>query len=223
MARLARGPVPDWAAEAACWEQGLVHIAGCDEAGRGPLAGPVVAAAVVLPPRLDLPGLHDSKQLTAPRRDALYDLIQAQALAVGVAAAEPAEIDARNILAASLAAMARAVAALDPPADLVLVDGNQRVPGLACPQQTLVKGDARSMSIAAASIIAKVTRDRQLIALDEVYPGYGFARHKGYPSPAHLEALARLGPCPAHRRSFAPIRDWQPTLWDAAPDPADGP
>jgi ribonuclease HII len=180
-------------------------VAGVDEAGRGPLAGPVVAAAVMLDPQRPIDGLTDSKQLTARRRDALDGAVRERALAVGIARAEVAEIDALNILHASLAAMARAVAGLNLVPAAVRVDGN-RAPALAMPTETVVGGDGLDAAIAAASIVAKVERDRLLVALDATHPGYGFAGHKGYGTRAHLEALYRLGPCPAHRRSFAPVR-----------------
>jgi ribonuclease HII len=180
-------------------------VAGVDEAGRGPLAGPVVAAAVMLDPQRPIDGLTDSKQLTARRRDALDGAVRERALAVGIARAEVAEIDALNILHASLAAMARAVAGLNLVPAAVRVDGN-RAPALAMPTETVVGGDGLDAAIAAASIVAKVERDRLLVALEAAHPGYGFAGHKGYGTRAHLEALYRLGPCPAHRRSFAPVR-----------------
>lgn len=197
---------PTWEAESALWAEGLAVVAGCDEVGRGPLAGPVVAAAVILPRGLSLAGLDDSKKIEAARRESLHELILASAEAIGLGRAEAAEIDRLNILQASLLAMRRAVEALGRPLDGLLVDGTFTVPGVACRQVALVAGDGRSVSIAAASIVAKVTRDAELMQLDAVYPGYGFAGHKGYPSPAHLAALARLGPCPQHRRSFAPVR-----------------
>lgn len=179
-------------------------VAGVDEAGRGPWAGPVVAAAVILNPAQIPPGLNDSKKLTAARREALYGPITETAQwAVGVASVE--EIDQMNILAASLLAMQRAVAGLAPTPDIALIDGN-RAPKLTCRTQTVVGGDGKSLSIAAASIIAKVTRDRMMAALDTEFPGYGFARHAGYGTAFHQQALHHLGPCAAHRRSFAPIR-----------------
>jgi len=186
--------------------RGFRAVAGVDEAGRGPLAGPVVAAAVILPERFDLPGLNDSKQLSEKHRERLYPLIRAQALAVGIGVAHPEEIDRVNILQATLRSMERAVGRLNVPPDFLLIDGNVKVP-LDLPQQTLVKGDARSLSIAAASVVAKVVRDRIMNGFDRIFPGYGFARHKGYGSAAHLEALARLGPCPCHRRTFGGVRE----------------
>jgi ribonuclease HII len=181
------------------------RVAGIDEAGRGPLAGPVIAAAVILDPQRSIDGLRDSKCLSAGRRERLYDEITQQALAWAVGRAEAAEIDRINILQATLLAMQRAVNALQPGAEYALVDGN-RCPTLACPAQAIVRGDSRVAAISAASIIAKVTRDREMIELDACYPGYGLAQHKGYPSKAHLQALEALGPTPQHRYSFAPVR-----------------
>jgi ribonuclease HII len=180
------------------------RIAGVDEAGRGPLAGPVVAAAVILDPSRPIEGLRDSKALSPRQRAALAAAIRERAAAWAIGIAEVDEIDAINILQATLAAMRRAVFALDVAPSEALVDGNV-LPRLACPARAIVKGDRDVAAISAASIIAKTTRDAMLDALDGRYPGYGFARHKGYPTPAHLAALARLGPCPAHRRSFAPV------------------
>jgi ribonuclease HII len=184
---------------------GLLLIAGVDEAGRGPLAGPVCAAAVILDPARPIPGLGDSKQLSPKRREALELAIQSRSLAWSVAWASAAEIDAINILQASLLAMARAVAALERRPDRVLVDGN-RAPDCGCPVQTIIGGDALVPAIGAASILAKVARDRLMCRLDLDFPGYGFAAHKGYPTAVHRAALRRLGPCPEHRRSFAPVR-----------------
>ncbi len=178
---------------------------GVDEAGRGPLAGPVVAAAVILPPGTSLSGLNDSKKLSPRQRERLAAEIRATALAWAVAEASAAEIDAWNILRSTLRAMARAVAALPLTPDEVLVDGNQ-APALEVPVRTIIGGDALEPAIMAASILAKTHRDARLVALDARYPEYGFARHKGYGTAAHLAALARLGPCPEHRRSFAPVR-----------------
>jgi ribonuclease HII len=197
---------PTWECEATLWAGGARLVAGCDEAGRGPLAGPVVAAAVLLPPQTLLPGLTDSKLLDAPTRDRLFDAVHDVALAVGVGLCEADEIDRLNILRASLLAMRRAVEALTPAPDGLLVDGRQTVPGLRLAQQALVKGDRRSVSVAAASIVAKVSRDRLMVAHDARWPGYGFAGHKGYPAPSHLAALRALGPCPLHRRSYGPVR-----------------
>ncbi len=184
---------------------GTKRVAGVDEVGRGPLAGPVVAAAVILDPAAPIDGLADSKALSEKRRETLAAEIRARALAWALGRAEVEEIDRINILQASLLAMQRAVAALSPAAEYALVDGNH-CPRLACPAEAVVKGDSRVAAISAASIIAKVARDREMIELDERYPGYGFARHKGYPSKVHLEALRTLGVSPVHRRSYAPVR-----------------
>jgi len=187
------------------FDRGLRLVAGVDEVGRGPLAGPVVAGAVILDPERPIEGLADSKALTEARREVLADIIQERALAWALGRAEVEEIDRLNILQASLLAMQRAVAALIPAPEFALVDGN-RCPQLPCPAEAVVKGDATVAAISAASIIAKVSRDRELVALDAEYPGYGLARHKGYPSRQHLEALAALGVTPIHRRSYAPVR-----------------
>jgi len=180
-------------------------VAGVDEAGRGPLAGPVIAGAVILDPDRPVRGLRDSKRLTAARRERLYDEIVDRALAWAVGRAEVEEIDRVNILQASLCAMQRAVAALQPAAGYALVDGNH-CPELPCPAQAIVRGDSLVAAISAASIMAKVTRDREMIELDARYPGYGLAQHKGYPSRLHMEELLRLGVLPVHRRSYAPVR-----------------
>ncbi len=185
------------------WEQPAL-VAGVDEAGRGPLAGPVVAAAVILDERQPIAGLADSKKLSAARRDQLYDEIRAKALCCCVAQASVEEIDRLNILQATLLAMQRAVAGLRLKPGLVLVDGN-RLPLLEMRAEAIVKGDAKVAAISAASILAKVTRDRGLELLDQHYPQYGFARHKGYGTAEHLQALRLHGPCPEHRRSFAPV------------------
>jgi ribonuclease HII len=189
---------PDWALPAL--------IAGVDEAGRGPLAGPVVAAAVILDPRRPITGLADSKTVSPRRRDKLFDAIHANALCVCVAEASVEEIDCLNILGATMLAMQRAIAGLRLVPQRVLVDGN-RVPELAMPAAAVVSGDARIASVAAASILAKVTRDRGCEMLHAAHPAYGFDKHKGYPTPEHLAALAEHGPCAAHRRSFAPVRE----------------
>lgn len=179
-------------------------LCGVDEAGRGPLAGPVYAAAVILDPRKTIAGLADSKALSGARRAALYQEITCKALAWAIARSEAAEIDALNILRATLTAMERAVALLPVTPDRVLVDGNQP-PRLACPVETVVGGDATVPVISAASILAKVARDRELLRLDRLHPAYGFARHKGYPTAEHLRALAIHGVCSEHRTSFAPV------------------
>lgn len=188
-------------------------VCGVDEAGRGPLAGPVVAAAVILDPARPIAGLNDSKKLSARRREALAVLIREQALAWAVAEASVEEIDRINILQASLLAMQRAVAALAVRPQLALIDGN-RCPRLDCPAEALVGGDGRSAPIAAASILAKTVRDEQMLALHQRFPCYDFARHKGYPTAAHLAALRQHGPCSEHRRSFAPVA--QLSLWTPA-------
>lgn len=180
-------------------------LAGVDEVGRGPLAGDVVAAAVILDPARPIPGLRDSKKLSPGRREELALLIMEQAQAWSVARASVAEIDELNILQASLLAMHRAVKALEPQPSYVLVDGN-RLPRWDYPSEPVVKGDDRVPAIAAASILAKVQRDRELVELERQYPGYGFAAHKGYPTASHLEALRTLGVTPVHRRSFGPVR-----------------
>jgi ribonuclease HII len=180
-------------------------IAGVDEAGRGPIAGPVVAACVVLPPRHTLAGIADSKQLTPAQREALYAAITQRALAWAIGLASPREIERYNILQASLLAMRRAVLALPLPPQRVLVDGKHAIPSLPLPQQAVVGGDALEESIAAASILAKVARDRIMRELDRLYPQYGFAQHKGYPTALHLERLRMYGACPAHRRTYAPV------------------
>ncbi|CAK0746684.1 RNase HII [Gammaproteobacteria bacterium] len=182
-------------------------IAGVDEAGRGPLAGPVYAAAVILDPAHPIAGLADSKKLSPARREILAVTIRERALAYAVARAEVEEIDRLNILHASLLAMVRAVVDLSIAPQLVLVDGNRCPTGLPCPARAIVKGDATEPAISAASILAKVARDAVMLDLDAAWPGYDFARHKGYPTADHLAVLARLGPCPEHRRSFAPVRE----------------
>ena len=183
-----------------------VGIAGVDEVGRGPLAGDVVAAAVMLDPERPIQGLRDSKKLSETRRQQLAIEIREKALAWSISRASVAEIDELNILQASLLAMHRAVAGLDPQPDYVLVDGN-RLPRWQYASEPVVKGDDRVPAIAAASILAKVQRDGELSALDEQYPGYGFAAHKGYPTAAHLRALRELGVTPVHRRSFGPVKN----------------
>lgn len=209
--------MPDFEIERRLWRAGHVHVAGVDEAGRGCLAGPVVAAAVILPPDAHLPGLDDSKKLSPEARDGLFDRIHAEALATGIGACSAPEIDRLNVLWASMEAMRRALADLALRPGAALIDGN-RVPPEASGarpavgatavsasgvlMEPVVKGDARSLSIAAASILAKVTRDRHMIALDLTVPGYGFAGHKGYPTAVHYAALAERGPSVHHRRSF---------------------
>lgn len=180
---------------------------GVDEAGRGPLAGPVVAAAVLLDPLQPVEGLADSKVLSAERRDSLAVVIRARCLACAVAEASVEEIDQLNILQATLLAMRRAVEALRVRPEYALIDGNQ-MPRLPIPGRTIVAGDASEPCISAASILAKTARDAMMQVLDAQHPGYGFARHMGYATPEHLSSLARLGPCKMHRRSFAPVRTW---------------
>jgi ribonuclease HII len=182
-----------------------VLVAGVDEAGRGPLAGPVVVAAVILDPSRPIVGLDDSKKLSERKREALYAQVIERALAHCVTVVEAAEIDQLNIFQATMVGMSRAVAGLSPGAHEALIDGNKLPLNLPCAGRAIVGGDALEPAISAASILAKVTRDRLMVALDAVHPGYGFAVHKGYPTPAHLDALQRLGPCPQHRRSFAPV------------------
>ena len=180
-------------------------LAGVDEVGRGPLAGDVVAAAVILDPRNPIMGLDDSKKLTEKKRELLFDEIQAKAKSWCIARASVAEIDSLNILQASLLAMTRAVQGLAIEPEHVLVDGN-KLPKWKYTAEAVVKGDSRVAAISAASILAKVTRDREMVSLDKVYPGYGFADHKGYPTKVHMDALERLGVTPIHRRSYAPVR-----------------
>lgn len=188
------------------FDQGLDYICGTDEAGRGPLAGPVYAAAVILPKNLIIPGLNDSKKLSEKKRDALFDIIKEKAAAYCIASASKTEIDQINILEAAMLAMRRAVEGLSITPDIVLADGNRDPKpvhtGRAIKSQTVVKGDSLCACIAAASILAKVSRDRYMMEMAALYPGYGFEKHKGYPTREHYSALAELGPCPIHRRSF---------------------
>lgn len=193
---------PDlWQLERACFARGLTRVCGADEAGAGPLAGRVYAAAVILPEGWDAPYLNDSKKVTEKRRAVLYDQITRQAVAWAVAWADEKEIDEINILNARMLAMDRAIRALDPPADFALIDGN-RSAGITCPNETVVKGDGKSASIAAASILAKVSRDRYMLEMAEQYPQYAFEQHKGYPTKLHYERLRQYGPCPIHRLTF---------------------
>ncbi|RFD29839.1 ribonuclease HII [Pseudomonas sp. GL93] len=180
-------------------------VAGVDEVGRGPLCGAVVTAAVILDPNRPILGLNDSKKLTEARREKLYDEICEKALSWHIARAEVEEIDELNILHATMLAMQRAVEGLHITPKMAMIDGN-RCPKLSMPSEAVVKGDSKVPAIAAASILAKVSRDREMAAFELIYPGYGIGGHKGYPTPVHLEALARLGPTPIHRRSFAPVR-----------------
>jgi ribonuclease HII len=182
-------------------------ITGVDEVGRGPLAGPVVAAAVILDPKRPIEGLADSKALSEKKREELAVLIREQAIAWALGRAENEEIDKINILQASLLAMRRAVLALRPAPEFALVDGN-RCPDLPCPADAIIKGDETVAVISAASILAKVSRDREMVEFDQQFPGYGFASHKGYPTKAHLMALSQLGVTPIHRRSFGPVKKY---------------
>ena len=194
-------PTDLWAYEREAFADGVKLVCGVDEAGRGPLAGPVCAAAVILPPELVIPGLNDSKKLTDKKRRELYDVITAEAVSYGIAFASEKEIDEINILQATFLAMARAMEKLTPQPELALIDGN-RAKNFGLPVRTIVKGDSLSASIAAASILAKVTRDRLMEQYDEAYPQYGFAIHKGYGTKRHYEALREFGPSPIHRMTF---------------------
>lgn len=181
-------------------------VAGVDEAGRGPLAGPLTVAAVILDPLRPIAGLNDSKKLSEKKREALYPQIIERALAYCIVIVPPEEIDQLNIFQATMTGMSRAVAGLAPTAHAALIDGNKLPKDLPCPGQAIVGGDALEPAISAASILAKVTRDRLMVDMEQAHPGYGFAIHKGYPTPAHLSALKLLGPCLQHRRSFAPVK-----------------
>lgn len=198
--------MPDYSYELAAQEAGYRHICGIDEAGRGPLSGPVVAAACVLKPGTEIAGLNDSKKLSPKKRDLLYDLILEKADDFAIGFATPAEIDDINILNATMLAMRRAIAALKTPADFALVDGNC-IRDYPIPARAIVKGDSLSMSVAAASILAKVTRDRLCLEDDRQYPAYGFAKHKGYGTAEHIAALRAFGPCPIHRKTFLKFLD----------------
>lgn len=210
MARVKKEVVPlGWDIEDAAYAEGYTAVCGCDEAGRGPLAGPVVAAAVILPRGCEIPGLNDSKKLTEKKREVLFDVICERALAYAIAEASAEEIDEINILNASMLAMRRAVDALKITADYALIDGNTSR-GFAIPTQTVVGGDAKSPSIAAASILAKVTRDRMCADMDAEYPAYGFAKHKGYPTKAHMDAVREHGPSPIHRKTFLKFLNEEP-------------
>ena len=199
------------AVERELWAEGYRRVAGVDEVGVGPLAGPVVAAAVVFPPQVGIKGVDDSKRLSVEQRLGLADQIRRQAVAWGVGRVEPSEIDRLNVYQATLEAMRRALAALAEAPDYVLVDA-RTVPGVTVPQRGIVRGDAACHAIAAASILAKCERDALMVEHDTQWPGYGFAEHKGYATEEHRVALRRLGPCPIHRRSFTPCV--QPTLWE---------
>lgn len=191
-----------WSFEQRAWDEGFTHVCGVDEAGRGPLAGPVCAAAVILPPNAEIDGLNDSKKLTAKRREALYDVILSQAVAYGIAMVDEKTIDKINILQATFLAMRQAVEQLSVTPELALVDGNREPDFGSIPVKTIIKGDSLSANIAAASILAKVTRDRFMMEQDQIYPQYGFAVHKGYGTQAHYAALRTYGACPIHRKSF---------------------
>ncbi len=190
-----------WEIERTCFDRGLRLICGCDEAGAGPLAGAVYAAAVILPAGLVIEGLNDSKRVSPKRRDELFDIIKTDAVAWAVASADEKEIDSINILNARLLAMDRAIHMLTPAPEYALIDGN-RNKGISIPNETVVKGDGRSASIAAASILAKVSRDRYMEAMALQYPQYEFERHKGYPTKLHYQLLRKYGPCPIHRLTF---------------------
>ena len=196
----------DYSIENEFFDKGYEIICGTDEAGRGPLAGPVYAAAVILPMGLVIDGLNDSKKISEKKREKLFDIIKQEAVCWAIASASPAEIDEYNILNASQLAMRRAVAQLEVRPSLVLVDGNV-ARGFDIPTQTVIKGDAKSPNIAAASILAKVERDRYCAGMHERYPDYGFDRHKGYPTKEHMDKVRELGPCPEHRRSFLGFLD----------------
>ncbi len=198
--------MPDYSFELAARDAGYRHVCGIDEAGRGPLSGPVVAAACVLEPGTEIPGLNDSKKLTPKKRDLLYDLVIERATDFAVGFATPEEIDSINILNATMLAMRRAIAALKEPADYALVDGNC-IRDYLIPARAIIKGDSLSMSVAAASILAKVTRDRLCLEDDRQYPMYGFAKHKGYGTAEHIAALRTYGPCPIHRKTFLKFLD----------------
>ena len=198
--------MPTFEYEEKHYSEGYTAVCGCDEAGRGPLCGPVVAAAVILPCGTQIDGLNDSKKLSEKKREALFDIIKEKAIAYAIAEVSPAEIDEINILNASMLAMKRAVDALSVKADFALIDGNCSR-GFDIPTETVVKGDAKSYSIAAASILAKVTRDRQCIELDKEYPEYGIAKHKGYPTKDHMDAVRKYGPSPIYRMTFLKFLD----------------
>lgn len=198
--------MPSFEYEEKKYAEGYTAVCGCDEAGRGPLCGPVVAAAVILPRGCIIEGLDDSKKLSEKKRESLFAEIKEKALAYGIAEATPAEIDEINILNASLLAMRRAVDMLNVKADFALIDGNQSR-GFEIGTECVIKGDSKSYSIAAASILAKVTRDRGCAELDRLYPEYGIAKHKGYPTKAHMDAVKKYGPAPIHRRTFLKFLD----------------
>lgn len=194
--------MPDFSLEKEAYEKGFVSVCGVDEAGRGPLAGPVCAAAVILPVDIEIVGLNDSKKLSEKKREQLYDVIIEKAVSYGICYGSLEEIEKFNILEATYLAMNRAINQLKVTADYALIDGNRVPRGISVPCKTVVKGDSKSCSVAAASILAKVTRDRLLLEYDKEYPQYGFASHKGYGTKAHYEAISKYGVCPVHRISF---------------------
>lgn len=199
-----------WEYEEQAWAEGYELVCGVDEAGAGPLAGPVYAAAVILPRYIDLPGLNDSKQLSEKRREGLFPAIQEAAAAWAVAWVDAAEIDETDILSARMKAMQKAVNALAPRAELALIDGNRdkgKSAAITTPHKCIVKGDSLSASVAAASILAKVSRDRYMVEMAEIYPEYHFEQHKGYGTKLHYEMLDKYGPCPIHRRTF--LKKWE--------------
>ena len=198
--------MPDFTIENELHEKGYAVVCGVDEAGRGPLCGPVVAAACILPPDVEIPGLNDSKKLSEKKREQLFPIIMEKAIAYGIGMASPEEIDRLNILNADMLAMRRAIEALSVPADIAVVDGNV-ARDLPIPAVTVVKGDAKSLSISAASILAKVTRDHICMEDDKKYPEYAIAKHKGYPTKEHMEAVRTHGPSPIHRKSFLKFLD----------------
>ena len=190
------------------YDKGYTLIAGVDEAGRGPLAGPVFAAAVVFEKGTFVEGINDSKKLSEKKREALFDIICEKALYYNIVSVDEKEIDRINILNASLKAFELAVTGLEKLPDVTLIDGNRCKENFPTPYETIVKGDAKSMSIAAASILAKVSRDRYIVGLDSLYPEYNFKKHKGYPTKEHREAIAKYGPCPIHRLTFGGVREY---------------
>ena len=211
-----------WRAERELRNQGFLRIAGVDEAGRGSIAGPVVAAAAIFDGSCHLPGLADSKLVKPADRERLFDLIHRKAVCVGVGIADARMVDRLNVLKATHFAMSEAIRQLEPRPDLLIVDG-RGLPGAALPQRAIVGGDRTCASIAAASIVAKVVRDRMMVELDETYPGYAFGRHKGYGTRVHLQRLMELGPTPEHRRSFAPVRAARQGRLSLESDPAPAP
>ena len=198
-----------WKYEKEAFKSGFIYIAGIDEAGRGPLAGPVVSAAVILPTCFSVSGVTDSKKLTPRKRQRLYAAIYEQAVAVGIGIVDPVEIDRINILQAALLSMSISVENLDPPPDYLLIDGPVSIPS-DLPQNPIPKGDSRSISVAAASIVAKVTRDNLMEVYHQDYPHFGFAKHKGYPTRAHKAAIKKFGYCPIHRLSFKGVKEFTP-------------